>query len=980
MQKVLKIKKLKPLKKVRHIQSIPIESVHKFLLAPISHILSSPLFTAIITVGPISSTPIKTIQGIVYPTHVATGCNGEIVVASYTSSKIHVYSGHDFELLHTFGRSGYMDGQFTCPSGIAIDRYNRILVSSMNKLDIFTMKGQFVKGVGKQGKAPLEFNHASGVVVGKEGEIYIADSQNNRIQVLNSDLSFRTSFSKACPTLGSGCLSQPQAVAINSEGNVYVVDMNNHAVQAFTTEGEFILRFGKYGTTPGCLCIPMALVIDREDNVFVGSSVGTISIFDKQGAFLRQFGSYGSELGQFNQIRGMHIDRKGQLYICEWMSNRIQIFQGSSSMKGKELEEGDTGEKSDGEITDTDNLSKPAYLIGPTSSLPLKIITDIKGANGVAESKSGEIIVSSREDHKVYVYDPKNDYKQPTEIGEKGDFDGKFWYPSKVLITPDNLILVCSLRKLQWFTMDGKLVYVIQGSDTDEATNDIGSADDIAIGRKGHIYVIDDKRKKVHVLNGDATYNRSFGFPHLTSRNNYPPKALAVNSKENLYFADKRNHCVHTLSSSGEYLFKFGKCGPISERGTLSSPTDITIDSEDYVFVASTTMVSIFDKSGSFIRAFGGQGSEPGQFSHISGLHISKNGHFYVSEFFHNRVQIFECPKSHNEDNDVISEGIKTISSHRPLYTIGPESDVSSMTITGINEPWGVTTAPNGDIYVASKKDKKIAIYDGQSHEFREEISQLIWESPQEGKDMADLSDVAICEDGCLLISIQNQLAKITLDGLVIASIGKKRKRGRSNNDLDKPNSIAVGKDGQIYVADKGNYRVQIFNADLTYKSTCYFPDHVGRTDIYPEKIAVNSMGNIYVTDSKNTCVFVFDGSGRFLFRFGKKGTMRERGSLSSPTAIAIDKEDYVYISESNVGVSIFNKEGCFVRAFGACGNALGSLRDIKAMHIDHSGNLYICEGNGNHRIVTMSSQGVKVEEVLELKSCLLLFKLGLKI
>ena len=461
------------------------------------------------------------------------------------------------------------------------------------------------------------------------------------------------------------------------------------------------------------------------------------------------------------------------------VSNRIQIFEGSESMKRKESEEGSRtvadqkSQEIQNEIVDTEDLSKPAYLIGPSSSLPLKIITDIKQANGIAESKSGEVTVSSREEHKVYVYDPKNDYKQIAEIGEKGDSDGKFWYPSKIVITPDNFILVCSLRKLQWFTTNGKLVYVVQGSDR-EVENDIGSPDDIALGRNGTIYVLDGKHKKVHILNSDTTYVRCFGFPHLTTSNYHPPKALAVNSEEKLYFADNRNHCVHVLSSTGEYLFKFGKCGPISERGSLSSPTGIVIDSEDYVFVASTTMVSIFDKTGSFVRAFGGQGSEPGQFSHISGLYISTNGHFYVSEFYNNRVQVFESPKSHNKDNDVISEGAKTISSCRPLYTIGPESDVPSVTLTDISEPWGVTMGANGDIYVASKKEKKIVIYDSHSHELREEISELIWESPQGGKDMADLSDVAVCEDGCLLISIQNQLVKMTLDGLVLASVGKR--------------------------------------------------------------------------------------------------------------------------------------------------------------------------------------------------------------
>ena len=138
-------------------------------------------------------------------------------------------------------------------------------------------------------------------------------------------------------------------------------------------------------------------------------------------------------------------------------------------------------------------------------------------------------------------------------------------------------------------------MYVVQGNDK-EVENDIGSPDDIALGRSSHIYVLDGKHKKVHVLNGDATYIRCFGFPHLTSTNYHPPKALVVNSEEKLYFADDRNHCVHVLSSSGEYLFKFGKCGSICGRGTLSSLADIAVDSEDYVFVASTMIVSVFDR------------------------------------------------------------------------------------------------------------------------------------------------------------------------------------------------------------------------------------------------------------------------------------------------------------------------------------------------------------------------------------------------
>ena len=48
---------------------------------------------------------------------------------------------------------------------------------------------------------------------------------------------------------------------------------------------------------------------------------------DSSRDFIRSFGEYGSELGKFNQIRALHIDMEGLLYVGELISNRIQIFR-----------------------------------------------------------------------------------------------------------------------------------------------------------------------------------------------------------------------------------------------------------------------------------------------------------------------------------------------------------------------------------------------------------------------------------------------------------------------------------------------------------------------------------------------------------------------------------------------------------------------------------------------------------------------------
>ena len=72
---------------------------------------------------------------------------------------------------------------------------------------------------------------------------------------------------------------------------------------------------------------PMCVTIDEDDNIYVSEGIGRISIFAKNGAFIRQFGEHGMELGKFGMIRGIWVDTNKKIYVCEWQTNRVQIFQ-----------------------------------------------------------------------------------------------------------------------------------------------------------------------------------------------------------------------------------------------------------------------------------------------------------------------------------------------------------------------------------------------------------------------------------------------------------------------------------------------------------------------------------------------------------------------------------------------------------------------------------------------------------------------------
>ena len=79
--------------------------------------------------------------------------------------------------------------------------------------------------------------------------MYVAETDNNRVQVLNSDLTFSHTFGRKGS--GKGQFNWPYGVACDSSGNVYVTDTNNQRVQVFTAEGKFLRMFGRHGDKKG---------------------------------------------------------------------------------------------------------------------------------------------------------------------------------------------------------------------------------------------------------------------------------------------------------------------------------------------------------------------------------------------------------------------------------------------------------------------------------------------------------------------------------------------------------------------------------------------------------------------------------------------------------------------------------------------------------------------------------------------------------
>ena len=287
------------------------------------NIPSSPFTLHIIPSPEMRGKPVNIISGLNRPYGVVVSKNEEIVVAECGANRITILN-KEGKKVKSFGTK---EGQFTYPRGVAISQDGHILVTDNHRLQKLTFEGDCVKSVGSSetGNGPLQLYSPIGITVHPTtGQIFIADSDNHRIQVLNKDLTYSHSFGK----YGSSPeqFNDPWDVTFDNEGYLYVADTKNNCIKKFTSTGQYISTFSSEGSNPGQIIQPTFIIIDN--NLLYISEYGNhrISIFDTNGCFIHCFGKSGSGEGEFNRPRGITVDSLGNLYVSDTDNNRLVVL------------------------------------------------------------------------------------------------------------------------------------------------------------------------------------------------------------------------------------------------------------------------------------------------------------------------------------------------------------------------------------------------------------------------------------------------------------------------------------------------------------------------------------------------------------------------------------------------------------------------------------------------------------------------------
>ena len=161
------------------------------------------------------------------------------------------------------------------PGGLAIDVENRLLyVADVEQDQVLVYDADTLKlkrRIGTGGKnhaltTPGDFARPSGVAVDHDGNLYVADTLNNRIEIFDGDGKFIKAFGKAGD--GPGYFSRPKGVAIDSDDHIWVADGMQDHVQVFNQDEQLLISFGGHGLLPGMFQALVDIMIDKKDRVF----------------------------------------------------------------------------------------------------------------------------------------------------------------------------------------------------------------------------------------------------------------------------------------------------------------------------------------------------------------------------------------------------------------------------------------------------------------------------------------------------------------------------------------------------------------------------------------------------------------------------------------------------------------------------------------------------------------------------------------
>lgn len=271
------------------------------------------------------------------PYGIAVDSKGFVYVADQRVGAVFIFNTEtrDCQMIRN-GREAH----FGWINGLAIDDDDRLFVSDgkMHRVMIFNPKHEVESQITEGLVDPV------GLAIDTANRfLYVVDTQQDQVIVYDADT---LKLLRRIGTGGKdhflttpGDFGAPQGVAVDQDGNVYVTDTMNNRVEIFDADGNFLSTFGKAGDGPGYFARPKGIAVDSDGHIWVADQMqDRLQVFNRDGQLLTSIGTGHGELpGQFKSLMAVAIDKQNRVFTTEQEPGRLQVFRYVTDAQAAEL-------------------------------------------------------------------------------------------------------------------------------------------------------------------------------------------------------------------------------------------------------------------------------------------------------------------------------------------------------------------------------------------------------------------------------------------------------------------------------------------------------------------------------------------------------------------------------------------------------------------------------------------------------------------
>lgn len=516
---------------------------------------------------------------------------------------------------------------------------------------------------------------------------------------------------------------------------------------------------------------------------------------------------------------------------------------------------------------------------------------------------------------------------------------------------------------------------------------------------EGNIYVADMGNNRIVKLSSTGSLLQKFGSLGTGEGQFDTPFGVAIDNNGDILVADTANYRIQKFDPNFNFIKQWGTEG--TGENQFGLVREIAIDSQNRYHVCDefNDRIQVFDENGTYLFEYGGRGTDAGKFNLPQGIAISRTAegdHVYVCDTYNNRIQVF----------DTSGNVIDHIGS-----TVQGDGNYSFYHPRGVN-----IDDTNGDVYIADTYNHKIKIYNSEHvHQYSSSLgiaalepvypcqvlpvgggkffiadtgnSQLIYRDcnsiishigvPRTSGMYSGITGVTTDSTGNIFVtdSMNHRVLKYNSSGTLIDKWGGNSGNGGPSSygtmywEFTAPKQISYDKAfNRILIADTGNSRIQVFNANGTWISNFGYGVFEN-----PMGVCTDSLGNIYIADTGNNRVMKCNAYGITVTTWGGYGTAD--GKFNMPCFIACDSSNNVYVVDrGNCRVQKFSSSGRFLAAWGTNGGVpVGGPLDNEGsgdgdlflpigICVDQNNMVYVTDSS-NNRVQVFTSNGTYVEQ-----------------